>query len=103
MAEFLEAAHRWGHQLRLVLQRRLRRSSSAPPRRRSEHRKLVHPYPVRRFRLILRETLAGAWSDVLNLYHRAYGRYAGFRAQAFDDFTTSRQTAARRRRKTTRC
>ncbi len=54
----------------------------------SEYRQLVHPYPVRRFRLIFRETLAGAWGDVLNLYHRAYGRYAGFRAQAFDDFTT---------------
>jgi uncharacterized protein (TIGR02217 family) len=55
----------------------------------AEYRKLVHPYPVRRFRLIYREALASMWTDVLNLYHRAYGRYAGFRAKAFDDFTTA--------------
>ena len=55
----------------------------------AEYRKLVHPYPVRRFRLIFRESLANVWTDVLNLYHRCYGRYAGFRAKAFDDFTTA--------------
>ena len=55
----------------------------------AEYRKLVHPYPVRRFRLIFREALASVWTDVLNLYHRCYGRYAGFRAKAFDDFTTA--------------
>lgn len=55
----------------------------------AEYRKLVHPYPQRRFKLIFRETLAAAWTDVLNLYHRAYGRFAGFRAKAFDDYTTA--------------
>ena len=54
----------------------------------AEHRKLVHPYPLRRFRLIMREDVEGYW-DVVNLYHRAYGRYAGFRAQAFDDHTSA--------------
>lgn len=55
----------------------------------AEYRQLVHPYPVRKFRLIFRESLANVWADVINLYHRAYGRYAGFRAKAFDDFTTA--------------
>lgn len=55
----------------------------------AEYRKLVHPYPVRRFRLIFREALSSVWTDVLNLYHRCYGRYAGFRVRAFDDYTTA--------------
>jgi hypothetical protein len=55
----------------------------------AEYRKLVHPYPVRRFHLIFRESLASLWADVVNLYHRAYGRFSGFRAKAFDDFTTA--------------
>lgn len=55
----------------------------------AEFRKLVHPYPVRRFRLSFREPIASYWTDVLNLYHRAYGRYAGFRAKALDDYTTA--------------
>lgn len=55
----------------------------------AEYRKLIHPYPIRRFRLIFREPLDAMWADVCNLYHRAYGRYAGFRAKAYDDFTTA--------------
>lgn len=55
----------------------------------AEYRKLVHPYPVRRFRLTFRQALANVWTDVLNLYHRCYGRYAGFRVRAFDDYTTA--------------
>ncbi|MEF8746652.1 MAG: DUF2460 domain-containing protein [Candidatus Accumulibacter propinquus] len=55
----------------------------------AEYRKLVHPYPVRKFRLVFREALASMWADVVNLYHRCYGRYAGFRVKAFDDFTTA--------------
>lgn len=54
----------------------------------AEHRSLLHPYPMRRFRLQLRSDLTDIWSEVLNLYARAYGRFAGFRAKAFDDFTT---------------
>lgn len=55
----------------------------------AEYRKLIHPYPVRRFHLNFREAMASMWADVLNLYHRCYGRYAGFRAKAFDDYTTA--------------
>lgn len=50
--------------------------------------KLNHAYPQRRFRLIFRESLVNMWPDVLNLYHRCHGTYYGFRAKAFDDFTT---------------
>lgn len=50
--------------------------------------KLTHPYPQRRFRLNFRENLVNMWADVVNLYHRCYGTYYGFRVKAADDFTT---------------
>lgn len=55
----------------------------------SEYRSLVHPYPVRRFRLIVRTDLANAGIRILNLYHRCRGQYGGFRVKALDDFTTA--------------
>jgi len=54
-----------------------------------EYRKLVHPYPVRRFRLIVRSDIASVGAKILNLYHRCRGKYAGFRVKALDDFSTS--------------
>lgn len=55
----------------------------------AEYRKLLNPLPVRQFRLIFRESLSALWSEVLSLYQRCFGRYAGFRVKAFDDFTTA--------------
>ena len=55
----------------------------------AEHRQLVHPYPVRRWTInftLLRDDLA---ARVLALYHRAYGRYAGFRVRDVDDYNSS--------------
>lgn len=54
-----------------------------------EYRKLVHPYPVRRFRLLFRADRADIGAKVLDLYHRCYGKFAGFRVKALDDFTTA--------------
>lgn len=34
------------------------------------------------------------WENVLALYHRAYGTYAGFRVRFFDDFSSNGQTGA---------
>ena len=54
----------------------------------AEYRKLTHPFPVRSFHVnftMLRDDLA---SQVLALYHRAYGTYAGFRVKCVDDFST---------------
>lgn len=55
----------------------------------AEYRRLVHAYPVRRFHLRLRSPLDDIWSEAINLYLRCYGQFAGFRAKAFDDFTTA--------------
>ena len=53
-----------------------------------EYRKLTHPHPVRSGNInftMLRDDLA---TQVLGLYHRAYGTYAGFRVKCVDDFST---------------
>jgi len=58
----------------------------------AEYRKLVHSLPVRTFLVdftLLRDDLA---ARVLALYHRAYGKYAGFRVRCYDDFSTNAHT-----------
>ncbi|MBE2260637.1 MAG: DUF2460 domain-containing protein [Rhodobacteraceae bacterium] len=55
----------------------------------AEYRRLVHGFPARRFTInytLLRDDLA---ARVLALYHRAYGKYAGFRVRCADDFSTN--------------
>lgn len=54
----------------------------------AEFRKLVHAFPKRMWTInftLLRDDLA---SRVLSLYHRVFGRYAGFRVRCEDDCTT---------------
>lgn len=60
----------------------------------SEYRRLVHPYPVRVFNVSYTQLTADMWSQVLALYHRAYGMFSGFRVKAIDDYTTNTRTAA---------
>lgn len=55
----------------------------------AEYRNLVHSYPMRRWTInftLLRDDLA---ARVLALYHRAYGKFAGFRIRDFDDYNSS--------------
>ena len=57
-----------------------------------EYRKLTHPHPIRTGTIsftMLRNDLAG---QVLDLYHRAYGTYAGFRVKCVDDYSTNNYT-----------
>ncbi|MBK7954573.1 MAG: DUF2460 domain-containing protein [Candidatus Accumulibacter sp.] len=55
----------------------------------AEYRRLLHPYPVRRFRLHLEVDREQMFVKILGLYFRVFGRYAGFRAKAIDDFSTA--------------
>ncbi len=55
----------------------------------AEYRRLVHPYPVRTFKMSFIPDTEGLYTDIMNIYHRAYGKYAGFRAKAVDDYTTN--------------
>jgi uncharacterized protein (TIGR02217 family) len=59
-----------------------------------EYRRLVHPYPRRVWNVFYTQQTADLWDDILSLYHRAYGMYAGFRVKALDDYTTNGRTAA---------
>lgn len=59
----------------------------------SEYRRLVHPYPRRVWNVFYTQHTADLWDDVLALYHRAYGMFAGFRVKALDDYTTNARTA----------
>jgi uncharacterized protein (TIGR02217 family) len=54
-----------------------------------EHRRLVHPFPERRFVVSYVKDKGGIYDNIQALYHRAYGTFAGFRARAIDDHTTS--------------
>lgn len=54
-----------------------------------EYRRIVHPFPSRRFRVSFTAENADLYNDVLALYHRAYGKYAGFRVKAINDWSTN--------------
>lgn len=60
----------------------------------SESRRLIHPYPVRVYNVFYTQETADLWDQILSLYHRAYGMYAGFRVKALDDYTTNNRTGA---------
>ena len=59
-----------------------------------EFRRLVHPFPRRRFSVSYVAAQADLWAQVVALYHRAYGRFAGFRVRAIDDYSTNGMTGA---------
>jgi uncharacterized protein (TIGR02217 family) len=54
-----------------------------------EYRRLVQPYPVRVWNIFYTQQTAELWDQILSIYHRAYGMYAGFRVKALDDYTTN--------------
>lgn len=54
----------------------------------SEHRRLVQPFPLRRFTIAYVQERDPFGAAVFSLYSRAFGRFAGFRFKSHDDFTT---------------
>lgn len=64
-------------------------SGGASDTQASEYRQLNHPFPRRRFSIPYQLDKAQLNADILNMYHRAYGKFAGFRAKHYDDFTTN--------------
>jgi uncharacterized protein (TIGR02217 family) len=58
----------------------------------AEYRQLVQPFPVRSFHVNFTTDQADLWARVLALYHRAYGKFAGFRVKCLDDFSTHNLT-----------
>jgi uncharacterized protein (TIGR02217 family) len=60
----------------------------------NEDRQLVHEYPRRIFNVSYMKLTTDLWDGLLSLYHRCYGKYAGFRVKCLDDYTTNAQTTA---------
>lgn len=50
-----------------------------------EYRSLTHPFPKRTFTLDFELATADMWPAIIDLYHRAHGTYAGFRAWCIDE------------------
>ena len=57
-----------------------------------EYRSLIHPYPVRKFDISYMLDSARLWSELVNVYMRAHGMYAGFRARCFDEWSSNGPT-----------
>lgn len=57
-----------------------------------EYRRLGHPYPTRYFNIAWVKDTDAFGAQLLDLYHRCYGEFAGFRVKAFDDYSTNGTT-----------
>lgn len=57
-----------------------------------EYRSMPHPFPRRTFDVSYMLESAEMWSLLLNLYHRAHGKYAGFRARCADEYSSNGAT-----------
>ena len=54
-----------------------------------EYRSLIHPYPVRRFDISYLLDEAKTYAQLMAVYHRAHGTFAGFRARCFDEWSSN--------------
>ena len=57
-----------------------------------EYPSLTHPFPKRTFTLDFELATADMWPNILDLYHRAHGTYAGFRAWCIDEDSSNGST-----------
>lgn len=57
-----------------------------------EYRSLTHPFPKRTFTLDFELATADMWPNILDLYHRAHGTYAGFLAWCIDEDSSNGST-----------
>jgi len=53
-----------------------------------EYRSLIHPFPIRKFDVTFMMDNTTMWADLVNTYHRAHGKYSGFRAKCLDEYTS---------------
>ena len=54
-----------------------------------EYRSLVHPFPVRKFDVSYLLDNDKTYAELQAIYHRAHGRFAGFRARCFDEWSSN--------------
>lgn len=53
------------------------------------YKSLQHRFPRRTFDASVMLDEATLWNEVVNVYQRAFGRYAGFRVRCFDEWSTN--------------
>ncbi len=58
----------------------------------SEYRRLLNPFPVRTFRFAYLIEKDIVYTEILNLWHKCYGQFKGFRVRCMDDFSTNNFT-----------
>lgn len=58
-----------------------------------EYRSLIHPFPVRKFDISYLLDNANTYSELMGVYHRAHGKYAGFRARCYDEWSSNGATS----------
>lgn len=54
-----------------------------------EYRRLVHPFPVRRFDASYLLDTEKTYNELMAIYHRAHGRFGGFRVRCADEYSSN--------------
>ena len=54
-----------------------------------EYRRLVHQFPVRKFDISYLLDNDKTYAELQGIYHRAHGKYAGFRARCYDEWSSN--------------
>ncbi len=54
-----------------------------------EYRSLIHVFPLRKFDVTFMMDNVNMWNNLVNVYHRAHGKYAGFRIRCLDEYTSN--------------
>lgn len=54
-----------------------------------EYRRLVHQFPVRKFDISYLLDNDKTYSELQGIYHRAHGKYAGFRVRCYDEYSSN--------------
>ncbi|MFK5283253.1 DUF2460 domain-containing protein, partial [Lacticaseibacillus paracasei] len=54
-----------------------------------EFRRLIHPFPTRKFDISYLLDNDKSYSELQAIYHRAHGRFAGFRIRCVDEYSSN--------------
>ena len=54
-----------------------------------EYRRLVHQFPVRKFDISYLLDNDQTYAELQAIYHRAHGKYAGFRVRCYDEYSSN--------------
>jgi uncharacterized protein (TIGR02217 family) len=58
----------------------------------NEYRRMAHPFPARRFDVSFLMSKQAAYDELLAMWHRAHGQYAGFRVRCYDEWSSNGAT-----------